>query len=330
MTFKANKIRLFLAVNLLLIAAGMALAVVTGANKIDLKTVWNSLFHYEAVLEMQLVRDVRLPRAICVLFAGGILGMTGAMMQGVTRNPVAEPSLMGISQGATLAVAILYANESVAGMAGNMAAAFAGALISGLLVIAFTAYDPSHMSVSKILLSGTALSTFFLSLSAIVALLSNRSQLLGFWLSGGFRGADWSGAALLGITGVFGFTAAVFLAPSINVVNLGDDIATGFGVNAVKIRLLTLLLVIPLCASTVAVGRNIGFVGLIIPQIVKRCIGLDYKRIIPFSFLLGGVLLSFSDIAARLLSSPYETPIGIFTSLIGVPYFILLVRRERG
>lgn len=330
MASRVNKVWLFLAANIIVISIGLVLSITLGAKRIELDVVWNSLFHYQPQLDLQLVRDVRLPRALCALMAGGLLGITGAMMQGVTRNPVAEPSLMGISQGATLVVAIVYAKQAVVGVIGNLGASFLGALLSGLLVIAFTARKPSNASVGKILLAGTALSTFFLSLASVVALLSNQSQNLGFWLSGGFRTAGWVEAELLLVFSVLGLAAAIVLAPKINIVNLGDDVATGFGVNPFKVRIVTLLLVIPLCAASVAVGRNIGFVGLVIPQITARCVGQDYKRLIPCSFLLGGALLVFADVTARLVSMPYETPIGIFTALIGVPFFIFLVRKERG
>ncbi len=326
----SKKLQIFFVSQIVLIGLGLFWSISAGAMKIDLTTIWNSIFRFEEVLEMQLVRDTRIPRALSALLAGGILGMSGAMMQGVTRNPVAEPSLMGISQGATLTVAILYSLQAVANPIMVLAAAFIGAMGSGLLVIAFTSRNPANLSMGKVWLAGTALSTFFLSLSSLIALLHNQSAMLGFWLAGGFRTATWSGVLLLGIAGVLGLMAALWLAPKINVVHLGDDVAIGLGENPSKVRLFTLLLMIPLCAATVAVARNIAFVGLIIPQIVKLAVGQDYRKIIPLSFVTGSSLLIFADIVARMINLPYETPIGIFTSLLGVPWFIYLVRKERG
>ena len=314
----------------LLLIAGLLIAVSTGAKNIKLSTIWDSIFYYEDVLEMQLVRDIRIPRAICSLIAGGILGITGAMMQGVSRNPIAEPSIMGISQGATLAIAILYAKESLAGVMGNMAAAFLGALVSGLLVLAFSIKNARNMNMARVLLAGTALSTFFVSLACAIALLSNKSQFLAFWISGGFRTATWSSVLLLTIVGLLGIVGSIYLAQKINIVSLGEDIAVGLGVNPIKIRVLTFLLIIPLCAGVVAIAGNIGFVGLIIPQIARKLVGQDYRKIIPCSFVFGSVLLVFADILARLVNIPYETPIGLFTAIIGVPFFIIQVRKERG
>ena len=263
-----------------------------------------------------MIRDVRLPRVICVLVTGGILGMTGAMMQGVTRNPIAEPSLLGISQGATLFVALLYAS-GVGATAGNtLLAALLGAFFSGVLVLIFTMKNPGNLSITKLLLAGTAMSTFFTALTSVAGLLSNQSQMVGFWVSGGFRGATWLDVKIILAVGIPGFLAAVFLAPKINVISLGDVI--------------TILLMIPLCAAAVVVGKTIGFVGLMIPQTIRLFAGTDYRRVIPLSFLCGAVLLTYADIAARMIYQPYEVPIGIFTAMLGVPFFLYMAGKERG
>ena len=277
-----------------------------------------------------MIRDVRLPRVICVLVTGGILGMTGAMMQGVTRNPIAEPSLLGISQGATLFVALLYAS-GVGATAGNtLLAALLGAFFSGVLVLIFTMKNPGNLSITKLLLAGTAMSTFFTALTSVEGLLSNQSQMVGFWVSGGFRGATWLDVKIILAAGIPGFLAAVLLAPKINVISLGDDMATGLGIHPQRVRFITILLMIPLCAAAVVVGKTIGFVGLMIPQTIRLFAGTDYRRVIPLSFLCGAVLLTYADIAARMIYQPYEVPIGIFTAMLGVPFFLYMAGKERG
>ena len=277
---------------------------------------------------MQLVRDVRIPRAISTAFVGGLLGITGAMMQGVTRNPVAEPSLMGITQGATFAIALLGMSSSLYGLLGNTLAAFVGAIISGLLVLAFSMKSARNMNMSRLLLAGTALSTFFISMATVIALLTNKSQSLAFWITGGFRAVTWNSVMLLLIVGGMTTIIALFLAPKINIVNLGEDVCIGLGENPVKIRMITLLLIIPMCAVCVAVAGNIAFVGLIVPHIIRKLLGTDYRVIMPVSFLGGAMLVIWADVLARLVNQPYETPIGLFTSLVGVPLFIWMVRKE--
>lgn len=307
---------------------GLIVAICAGAKSIPLQTVWDSIFHYEDVLDMQLVRDVRIPRAISTAFVGGLLGITGAMMQGVTRNPVAEPSLMGITQGATFAIALLGMSSSLYGLLGNTLAAFVGAIISGLLVLAFSMKSARNMNMSRLLLAGTALSTFFISMATVIALLTNKSQSLAFWITGGFRAVTWNSVMLLLIVGGMTTIIAQFLAPKINIVNLGEDVCIGLGENPVKIRMITLLLIIPMCAVCVAVAGNIAFVGLIVPHIIRKLLGTDYRVIMPVSFLGGAMLVIWADVLARLVNQPYETPIGLFTSLVGVPLFIWMVRKE--
>lgn len=307
---------------------GLVIAICAGAKSIPLQVVWESIFNYQDVLDMQLVRDVRIPRVISTAFVGGILGMSGAMMQGVTRNPVAEPSLMGITQGATLAIAILGARPMIYGLLGNTTAAFIGAMISGLLVLAFSMKSARNMNISRLLLAGTALSTFFISMATIIALLTNKSQNLAFWISGGFRAVTWESVKLLVSVGGITAIVALFLAPKINIVNLGEDVCIGLGQNPTRIRMYTLLLIIPMCAVCVAVAGNIAFVGLIVPHILRKLIGQDYRKLMPLSFLLGATVVIWSDILARLVNQPYETPVGLFTSLVGVPLFIWMVRKE--
>ena len=321
---------LFVICSLLLLMTGLILAVRLGSVHITFKDIWNSIFHYNETLEMMLVRDVRIPRALAVLFTGGILGVTGSMIQGVTRNPIAEPSILGVSQGATLVIAIFYAMGIGINTTSVMIAAVIGAVATGLIVLGFISKKANNASITKILLAGTAMSTFFISLTTVIGLLSNQSQMIGFWVSGGFRNASWADFKLVFIVGMIGLIITILLSPKINILNLGDDVAIGLGQNPEKIRFMTLMVMIPMCAAAVAVEKNIAFVGLIVPQIVRRLLGEDYRRNIPCSFLLGAVLLTYADIAARMIFAPYEMPIGIFTALIGIPFFISVARKERG
>ena len=328
---QSNKLTIiFIICSFVLLVGGLVLAIRLGSVHITFKDIWDSIFNYSETLELMLVRDVRIPRALSVLITGGILGVTGAMLQGITRNPIAEPSILGISQGATLVIAIFYAAGIGITTRNVMIASFIGAFITGLIVLSFISKKANNNSITKILLAGTAISTFFISLTTVIGLLSNQSQMIGFWVSGGFRNATWSDFKLVFIIGILGLIIAILLSPKINILNLGDDVAIGLGENPERIRFITLMTMIPMCAAAVAVGKNIAFVGLIIPQIVRKILGEDYRRNIPCSFLLGSVLLTYADIAARMLFAPYETPIGIFTVLIGIPFFISVARKERG
>ena len=326
----SKRLSIFLICSLLLLVVGLVLAVRLGSVHIAFSDIFNSIFNYSETLELMLVRDVRIPRALSVLMTGGILGVTGAMIQGVTRNPIAEPSILGVSQGATLVIAIFYAAGIGITTKNVMIASFIGALITGLIVLGFISKKANNNSIAKILLAGTAMSTFFVSLTTVIGLLTNQSQMIGFWVSGGFRNATWADYKLVFIVGIIGLIITMILSPKINILNLGDDVAIGLGESPEKIRFITLMVMIPMIAAAVAVGKNIAFVGLIIPQVVRKILGEDYRKNIPCSFLLGAVLLTYADIAARMLFNPYETPIGVFTAIIGIPFFISVARKERG
>ncbi|CDB17071.1 transport system permease [Clostridium sp. CAG:221] len=326
----SKRLSIFLICSLLLLVVGLVLAVRLGSVHIAFSDIFNSIFNYSETLELMLVRDVRIPRALSVLMTGGILGVTGAMIQGVTRNPIAEPSILGVSQGATLVIAIFYAAGIGITTKNVMIASFIGALITGLIVLGFISKKANNNSIAKILLAGTAMSTFFVSLTTVIGLLTNQSQMIGFWVSGGFRNATWADFKLVFIVGIIGLIITMILSPKINILNLGDDVAIGLGESPEKIRFITLIVMIPMIAAAVAVGKNIAFVGLIIPQVVRKILGEDYRKNIPCSFLLGAVLLTYADIAARMLFNPYETPIGVFTAIIGIPFFISVARKERG
>ena len=326
----SKRLSIFLICSLLLLVVGLVLAVRLGSVHIAFSDIFNSIFNYSETLELMLVRDVRIPRALSVLMTGGILGVTGAMIQGVTRNPIAEPSILGVSQGATLVIAIFYAAGIGITTKNVMIASFIGALITGLIVLGFISKKANNNSIAKILLAGTAMSTFFVSLTTVIGPLTNQSQMIGFWVSGGFRNATWADFKLVFIVGIIGLIITMILSPKINILNLGDDVAIGLGESPEKIRFITLMVMIPMIAAAVAVGKNIAFVGLIIPQVVRKILGEDYRKNIPCSFLLGAVLLTYADIAARMLFNPYETPIGVFTAIIGIPFFISVARKERG
>lgn len=323
-----SRIMLMTVIGIILLISGMILSVCIGAKNIAVEEILNALLHYDDSINAQLIRNIRLPRMICGILVGGMLALTGTMMQGILRNPVAEPSILGITQGATLMIAITAVTNYVS-VYGNAFMAFIGAGISGGLMLLFTLRNASNQSMARILLAGTALSTFFLAMASIVALLGNRSQELAFWVAGGLRQANWKQVVWLLIIGGIFSALSFLIAPEINIVSLGDDVATGLGLIPEKVKFKVILFLIPMCAVCVAAAGNIAYVGLFIPHIIRRIIGNDYRFLMPLSFLYGGIVLVIADIAARMIATPYELPVGLFTSCIGVPVFLWLIRKEK-
>ena len=324
---------ILIVLGLVLLALGIFISVSIGAKDISFQTMIDSLFANKGDIESKIIRDVRIPRALAALLVGGFLAVSGAIMQGITRNPIAEPSVIGITQGATFMVAIALVLQNinpniVIGGFSLMIFAFLGGSISGLFVYFISSRSIGKVDSVKLTLAGTALGTLLISLATGIAMYFNLSQQLSFWICGGFIGVKWQGVKLLLIVGVIGISLAMILSRKITILSLGEEVAIGLGENTNSTRLIALIIVILLTGASVSVAGNIIFVGLIIPQIVKKIVGVDYKYIIPCSFVLGSVLLVYSDVFSRLINSPYETPIGSLTALLGVPVFIYLIRKD--
>ena len=324
---------LLMLVGFILLIVGIVTSVSLGARNIDLSTIINSILHDSNDINTKLIRDVRIPRAIAAALVGGFLAVAGAIMQGITRNPIAEPSVMGITQGATFMIAVAFVLQRIypdliINSFSIMLFAFVGASISGLLVYFVSSRRIRKVDPVKLALAGTALGTLLISLAMGISMYFNLSQQLSFWISGGLTSAKWEGVRLLAILGGIGLIGAIFLSPKITILSLGEEVAIGLGQKTNQVRFISIVLVILLTGASVSVAGNIVFVGLIIPQIAKAIVGADYKYIIPSSMVLGAVLLVYSDILARMINPPYETPIGSLTALLGVPMFIYLVRKD--
>lgn len=322
-----------IASGLILLTLGIFISVSIGAKDISFLTMIDSLFTNNGDIESKIIRDVRIPRALAGALVGGFLAVSGAIMQGITRNPIAEPSVIGITQGATFMVAVALVLQQVnpniiIGGFSLMVFAFLGGGISGLFVYFISSRSIGKVDPVKLTLAGTALGTLLISLATGVAMYFNLSQQLSFWICGGFIGVKWQGVKLLLIVGVIGMSLAMILSKKITILSLGEEVAIGLGENTNRTRLIALIIVILLTGASVSVAGNIIFVGLIIPQIVKKIVGVDYKYIIPCSFVMGAVLLVYSDVFSRLINPPYETPIGSLTALLGVPVFIYLIRKD--
>ncbi|MDU4860412.1 MAG: iron ABC transporter permease [Terrisporobacter othiniensis] len=331
---KKKKIALIMmTLGIIVLIGGMVVSISLGAKNIDIGTIISSIFSDKNDINTKIIRDVRIPRAIAAALVGGFLAVSGAIMQGITRNPIAEPSVMGITQGATFMIAValvlqrIYHNLVLNSFI-KMIFAFLGASISGLLVYFISSRSIRKVDLVKLALAGTAMGTLLISLAMGISMYFNLSQELSFWIAGGLTSAKWQGVKLLLIVGGIGFIAAVIMAPKVTILSLGEEVAIGLGQKTNLVRFISLIIVIGLTGASVSVAGNIVFVGLIVPQIIRGIIGADYKYIIPFSMLFGSILLVYSDILARMINPPYETPIGSLTALLGVPIFIYLVRKE--
>ncbi|MGO1043054.1 FecCD family ABC transporter permease [Clostridioides difficile] len=329
---KKNLTYSLILISIVALVFGIVLSITIGAKDMNLSTVISSLINMEDGINMRIVKDVRLPRAIAAALVGGFLAVSGAIMQGITRNPIAEPSVIGITQGATFAIAISLVLQQklpklIHGSFSVMMFAFIGASISGLFIYFISSKSRGRVNNVKLALAGVALGTLLISLASAISMYFNLSQQLSFWISGGLVGVTWEGIKLLFIVGGIGFILSMIMAPRITILSLGEEVAIGLGQKTDIVRFICIVLVILMTGASVSVSGNIIFIGLIVPQIAKGIVGSDYKYIIPSSLVLGAVLLVYTDILSRMINPPYEAPVGSITALIGVPIFIYLVRK---
>lgn len=314
---------------LLLLVIALVLSILYGAAQIDLQTVRQAIFQFDSsITEHQIIHDIRLPRALGAALVGSFLAVSGAIMQGMTRNPLAEPSIMGVMDGAALAIAIMFAFSATVSGTSLMIAAFIGAGAGAAFVFMIGSLARGGLSPAKLALAGVTVGAFLSAISSGIAIYFNVSQDISFWFAGGLAGMSWANIRLLIPVAIVGLLLALFLSRSVTVMSLGEDVAKGLGQRIFIIKVLGVIVVLLLTGAGVAVAGAIGFIGLVIPHITRGLVGVDYRFIIPCSAVLGALLLVVADLASRLVNAPFETPVGAMTALIGVPFFLYLARRE--
>jgi iron complex transport system permease protein len=276
-------------------------------------------------LTRSLVIDLRLPRALCAFATGGSLALAGSLMQVLLRNPLADPYVLGISGGAAVgALLLLLIGISGIGVSGG---ALCGALASMLIVFAL-ARGRGAWSPTRLLLTGVVVAAGWGAAISFLLSVSSDSTLRGmiFWLLGDLSQADHPGAGLVVLFA--GLAVALLAAPALNVLVHGEDKARTLGVDVSALRLRLYLLASLLTAVAVTLAGNIGFVGLIVPHLVRMVAGTDHRIVLPASVLLGATLLMIADTLARSVMAPAQLPVGVVTALVGVPLFLFLLRRS--
>ncbi|GAK69560.1 putative iron-siderophore ABC transporter permease protein [Agrobacterium rubi TR3 = NBRC 13261] len=273
---------------------------------------------------------VRIPRTLLAVVAGAALGLSGAIMQGVTRNPLADPGILGVNMGASLAVVIGVAWFNIASANAFIWTAIAGAGCSAVFVYTIGSLGRGGATPLKLALAGAATSVAFSSL--VIAVVLPRNDIAGgirSWQIGGVGGATFDRISHVLPFLAVGFFISMLSARKLNSLALGDDLAAGLGERVAIARAFSALGAILLCGATTAVCGPIGFLGLVVPHLCRLLVGVDHRWLLPFSALAGAGLLLAADIVGRIISRPSELDVGIVTALIGAPFFIWVVRRQR-
>lgn len=311
---------------IVLLIAILLLAVVVGAVSIPLRDVWLALQAPGTTDDYQIIYTLRIPRGLCAALAGANLALSGCILQGVLRNPLADPGIIGVSAGAGLAaMALMMLAPTLT--AWVPMAAFFGALGAAAIVF-FLAWERG-VNPLRLVLAGVAVAAFFGGgMTALSVFFSDKVQGTVSWMAGGFAGVGWQSVRMILPYSLVGMAGTVALYRRLNALQLGDDVAQTLGVHVNRTRAMLVALAALLAASAVSVAGLLGFVGLIVPHVMRLIVGSDFEPLLPCSAVFGAVLVAGADVAARTLFSPMEVPVGIFMSFIGAPFFLYLLRRR--
>ena len=276
------------------------------------------------------ILTLRLPRTLLGLLVGAALGLAGCVMQGVTRNPLADPGILGVNAGAALCVVLAITFFGVSSPGGYVWFAFVGAAVAAVIVYGIAALGREGATPVKLALAGAAMSAAFAAVTQAFLLLDQSTfDQMRFWQVGALAGRDLGQVGQLAPFLLIGCAAALFLGRTLNTLSLGDDVARGLGAHVGLSRGLSAAVVVLLCGAATAAAGPIGFVGLTIPHVARMITGPNYRWTLPFSMLLAPILLLGADIVGRVIARPGEVQVAIVTAVIGAPVFIALVRRKK-
>ena len=309
---------------------GLSLFFLTvGVRMIPMGDVVHSFTSFDATNVPDLiVQTLRLPRLLAALVCGVSFAVAGALMQGVTNNPMASPSILGINAGASFGLSIAMIFLPLASLQATILASFFGAALATLVILALAVGRRGKASPVYVALAGTAVSAVFMAVTQVLVVYFDVAQELSYWTAGGLGGIKMPEILAVLPWTILGLAVAISISRSVTLLSFGEEMAIGLGGKIMRIRALAGLAVLILAGSAVSVAGPVGFVGLVVPHIVRRLVGIDYRLVVPFSALLGALLVVAADIVARTVTPPFEVPLGAVTALVGVPFFLFLANRK--
>ncbi len=335
-TKKVNKSRSFIAAlimtaGLILLFFFMLISITQGAAAIPVSTVIKAFTAFESDNSSHLlIMDMRLPRVIGAAFVGCALAVAGALMQGMTRNPLADTGIMGLNSGAGLAVAVCFAYFKGVSYSQIVLASFLGAALGAALVYVISNLVPGNNHPMKLVLAGATVSTLLSALSQGIALSSNVTLNVTFWTMGSMSGTGWNQIKLALPVVLAALIGAILISRGVSVLSMGEEVALSLGVKTRLIKFLGTLFVVLLAGTSVAVAGTVTFIGMMVPHFARFLVGPDYRLIIPVSAVLGALLLVAADLFSKTFSPPAELPVGAVIALLGVPVFLYFAGKQKG
>lgn len=324
-TRRITSVAIACAVAALVLAIVATASLALGSRQIAPAVVWDALVHGGVSQDAQVVTQLRVPRTIAALIIGGALGLAGSIMQAMTRNPLADPGVLGINAGAAFVVVTVTAATGVTTRMGTLVASLLGAGVAAALVFAVSGSGGG--SRSRLALAGIAVSAALASLTqAVLAANQFAFNEFRYWASGSLEGVDMASVVAAGAVIACGGVVAALISSALGVLAIGEDTAVSLGVRVRLIRTLGVVAVTALAGGATALGGPLTFVGLAVPLLVRRVVGARQGTIALWSLIVGAVWVCTADVVSRLIVAPSEVPVGIIVALIGAPFFVIGAR----
>lgn len=322
---RSKKRNLVMFLGLILLVAVLFISMIIGTANTSFSDLYNVFIGVQNTESYRILYHIRIPRVLTTMFAGINLAIAGCILQGVLKNPLADPGIIGVSAGAGLAamVVMIVLPEYT-----NMVpiVAFVGAMVATLILFAL-AWEEGIQPL-KLILAGVAVSAFFAGgMTCLMVFFSDKIQGTVNWMAGGFSGASWKHVTMILPYTIIGLVGVSISSKLLNALQLGDDVAKSLGTRVEATRFFLVTLAALLAASAVSVAGMLTFVGLIVPHMMRLVVGSDFNYLLPSSAIFGGILLIVADTVARTAFSPIEVPVGVFMSFIGAPFFLYLLKR---
>ncbi|WP_394121157.1 FecCD family ABC transporter permease [Planococcus donghaensis] len=313
--------------SLLALVLTLIVSLIFGAADISLKEVGLALFSTSSSDGIGVIREIRLPREIAAIFVGAALAVSGAMMQGMTRNPLADPGLLGLTAGANAALAFTLAFIPAANYFGIMIACFIGAAAGAALVFGIGVAKKGGFSPFRIVLAGAAISAFLTAIAEGIGLYFNISKNVSQWTAGGLIGTSWGQLQVVVPFIAVALLVALLLSRQLTILSLSEEAAIGLGQRTAQVKAILFVIITLLAGAAVALAGNMAFIGLMIPHVVRAIVGTDYRFIIPMSAVAGAIFMLLADLIGRTINAPFETPVAAIIAIIGLPFFLIIVRK---
>ncbi|MDU7149688.1 MAG: iron ABC transporter permease [Clostridium sp.] len=326
-----KKFLLILIICLVGIVSVTVLSVRMGTKSIPKEVVFDAIFNFdESNVDHIIIRNNRLPRSTAVLVVGGFLAVAGSIMQGITRNYLASPSLMGVNDGSAFLITIAMVFYPGLSNGSLILVSIIGSVIGAVLVLGIGSSIKNGLSPVRLAIIGTIVGSFLSSLGSAIAMYFQVSQSISSWYNTKVHTVNSDLLKIIMPIGVIGIIVAIIIAKDITISSLGEDIAISLGQRINIVKYLSMGAVVLLTATSVALVGKIAFVGLVIPNITRMIVGHDYKYIIAYSLIGGAFFLGLCDLLSRYIAFPFETPIGTVTAIIGVPFFLYMIKTKGG